>query len=115
MALSLATVGGKITAALWNAVVALVNKQGLTSVIPTSVAGSGVAVGAAGVVTFTAATVVNINGCFTSSYDSYLVVVDVPTTSATLTITGVFRLAGTDVTTANYDLEVLQGASAVAA
>ena len=54
MALSLATVGGKITAAFINAIIGLVNRQGTTAVIPTSVAGTGVTLGAAGKVSFSA-------------------------------------------------------------
>lgn len=115
MAISLVAVGAKITAAITNAIIGVVNAQGLTSVIPTSVAGTGVSVGAAGKVTFTAATAVSVNGCFTSTYDNYRVVIEVPTVSATVTLTGVLRAAGTDATAANYDLEVLQGTSATAA
>lgn len=115
MALSLASVGQKITATFINLIVAQVNKQGITSVVPTSVAGTGVTVGASGKVSFTASSSVSLNGCFTSNFDNYRVTLEVPTVSATLTITGVLRASGTNDTAANYDLEVLQGTSATAA
>jgi hypothetical protein len=64
------------------------SRNGLTQVIPTSVAvgsGSG-SVGANGVVTFTSASSVSINGCFTSTYSNYRVVANVTGTStSTLT------------------------------
>lgn len=115
MAISLVAVGAKITAAITNSIIGVVNAQGLTSVIPTSVAGSGVSVGAAGKVTFTAATSVSVNGCFTSTYDNYRIMLEVPTVSATVTLTANLRSAGADTTAANYDLEVLQGTSSTAA
>lgn len=46
---------------------------GLVKVIPTSVSGTGVTLGATGTVSFSGATTVQINGCFTSQYDSYRV------------------------------------------
>jgi hypothetical protein len=43
-------------------------------IIPSSVAGSGVSVSASGKVTFTAATEINVNGVFSSTYDNYVIV-----------------------------------------
>lgn len=108
---------GKLTAALLNGVVNAVNPMGQSFVLPSSAAvGSGsAATSTLGNVTYSAASSVSLNGIFTSAYNHHTVKLQVDSVSATLTITAVFRLAGVDVTSANYDLEVLQGQSAVAA
>lgn len=103
MALSLASVGSKITAAFINAIIGLVNRQGSTAVIPTSVSGTGVTLGAGGKVSFTGSSFVVVNGCFTSDFDTYRIEVD-STSSGAATYTWVMRLAGTNATTA-YDLQ----------
>jgi hypothetical protein len=73
---------------------------GLKLIVPSSVAGSGVSVSASGKVTFTAATTISINGCFSATYDNYLVVMrSVASTGTGLDIR--MRLAGTDNSTAN--------------
>jgi len=102
MAISLVAVGAKITAAITNAIIGAVNAQGLTSVIPTSVAGTGVSVGAAGKVTLTAATSASVNGCFTSTYDQYLIAFDIPTIATAANLQLRLRAAGTDLSTATY-------------
>lgn len=64
------------------------NRTGLNVVVPTSVtvgSGSG-SVGANGVVTFTSASSVSINGCFTSTYSNYRVIAQV-TGASTSTVT----------------------------
>ena len=79
---------------------AVATPPGTSLVIPSSIAGSGVAL-SGGKVTATAATAISINGCFTSTYDNYVVIFDlVPSASGTPNPT--LRLAGTDATTA-YD------------
>lgn len=103
MALSLATVGGKITAAFINAIIGLVNRQGATAVIPTSVAGTGVTLGAGGKVSFAASTAVSVNGCFNSDFDTYRIEID-STSSGAAVYTLVERLSGTNAATA-YDLQ----------
>ena len=103
MALSLATVGGKITAAFINAIIGLVNRQGATAVIPTSVAGTGVTLGAGGKVSFAASTAVSVNGCFNSDFDTYRIEID-STSSGAAVYTLVERLSGTNAITA-YDLQ----------
>jgi len=108
-----ATVGGKITAAFLNLIGGFVNRQGLTAVIPTSVAGSGVSLNAAGRVTFTTATAVNINGCFSSTFDNYVIVVDISATSANSIPQFRLRLAGTDASGAtDYYSNSLVGSGA---
>jgi len=97
MAISLVAVGAKITAAITNLIIAAVNAQGQTSVIPTTVTvGSGTGtVGAAGKVTFSAASTVSVNGCFTSTYDNYVIRLEVSGVSAQV-LNLRMRAAGTD-------------------
>lgn len=73
---------------------------GLKLIVPTSVAGSGVSVSASGKVTFTAATSVSVNGCFSATYDNYLVVCRHSHTGAADLLMRL-RLSGTDNTTAS--------------
>ncbi len=93
----------------------LANMPGLNIIIPTSVAGTGVSVSSGGAVTVTAATAASINGCFTSRFANYLVVMDC-TTSAASGIDVTLRAAGTNATTA-YDNQrfIIQNATATAA
>jgi hypothetical protein len=83
---------------------------GLKLIVPTSVAGSGVSVSASGKVTFTAATTMNINGCFTSTYDNYLIVMR-STASTYVDIRMRLRVGGTDATGVNYAYQLLQADS----
>lgn len=103
MAISLVAVGGKITAALMNSVITRANAQGTTGIIPTTVAGTGVALGTNGQVTITAATTASINGCFTSTYDNYRVVLNVTTASTANNVGWRLRASGTDDSGADYD------------
>ena len=102
MAISLVTVGGKITAAIQNAIIGQVNAQGLTRIVPASVAGTGVSVGSGGIVMFTAAASVSVNGCFTTSYDNYRVVMNIASRSVVAEGSLRWRVAGADASTANY-------------
>jgi hypothetical protein len=52
-----------------------VSGGGMDLITPTSVAGTGVTV-SGGAVSFTAASTVSVNGCFTSAYSSYLYMLD---------------------------------------
>ena len=112
MTVSVVAVGGKITASKQNEIIAEVNRMGLQYVIPT-VAGSGVSVDATGLVSFTAASSIIVNGCFSGSYANYRVVWDIPTTSTNNAMTMRLRFAGTDAATA-YDRLVLGGTGAAA-
>jgi hypothetical protein len=98
MAISLVAVGQKWTATIANAIIAAVNGIGTTAVTPTSVAGTGVSLTGAKVV-FSGSTSVSVNGCFTSTYDSYRVEIEVPTRSGVGQIQLLVRLAGTDAAT----------------
>lgn len=116
MALSLVSVGQKVTASAWNLIVAAANAIGSSSVIPTSVAvgsGSG-SVGANGKVTFTGASSISVNGAF-GAEDEYIIDIDIPTTSATTVPTLQLRLSGSNLTGSVYDQQHLSGASTTAA
>jgi hypothetical protein len=76
--------------------------SGLVGVVPTSVAGTGVSLSTTGTVTASAATAVNINGCFTSEFDSYLIKYKT-TRSAAATLQVRLRASGTDISAANYN------------
>lgn len=81
------------------------NRTGLNVVVPASVAvgsGSG-SVGANGVVTFTSASSVSINGCFTSAYDNYRITLD-PTASVGTdsALSFRYRASGSDLSTSTY-------------
>lgn len=71
--------------------------SGMDLITPTSVAGSGVTL-SGGVVSFSAATTASVNGCFTTTYEQYLVqcIVNI---SATTSVNFRLRLAGTDSVT----------------
>jgi hypothetical protein len=77
---------------------------GLVQVVPTSVAvgsGSG-SVDANGAVTFTGASSISLNGCFTSTYDNYRVFINLDSTSSGTTSNLRFRASGTDNSSSNY-------------
>jgi hypothetical protein len=88
-----------------------VTGAGMDLIVPTSVAGTGVTF-SGGQISFTAATEVSINGCFTSAYDNYRVMLNVTApTSGAIYITGRLRAAGTNAAGANYT-SAYSGASA---
>lgn len=74
---------------------------GLKLIVPTSVAGSGVSVSASGKVTFTAATSVSVNGCFSATHDNYLVVFRAAASGGE-SMRYRLRASGTDATGSNY-------------
>lgn len=76
--------------------------MGLVKVIPTSVAGSGVSVSATGTVTIASATSASINGCFTSRFTNYRVLIENLTGSASVSTTMRLRAAGVDSSTQYY-------------
>ena len=76
---------------------------GLVKIVPTSVAvgsGSG-SVDSNGNVTFSGASSISLNGCFSSTYDNYWIVWNVTNNSGTSTCTLRFRTSGTDYSTAD--------------
>ena len=85
---------------------------GIVGVIPTSVAGSGVSYSTTtGLVTFTSATTITVNGCFTSAYRGYSIAFESTGTASNCTM--VLRAAGTDSIT-GYDKTELLGRNAIA-
>jgi hypothetical protein len=78
--------------------------DGLVPVRPTSVVvGAGSAsVNSLGLITFTNATSVNLNGVFTSAFRNYKIFVELETASAVPSTTFRLRASGTDASAANY-------------
>jgi hypothetical protein len=86
------------------------NTPGARLVVPTSVAvgsGSG-SVSTSGTVTFSGSSSVSLNGCFSSTYDNYLIMYDF-TASGNISISARMRLAGVDASTASYSRQGLIG------
>jgi len=73
---------------------------GMDLITPTSVAGSGVSL-SGGQVTFTAASTASINGCFTATYDNYVIFLST-TLSAAVALNFRLRVAGVDSSAAIY-------------
>jgi hypothetical protein len=67
-----------------------------------AVAGGTATTNALGLVSFTTATSVSLNGVFTSAYNSYRLIIRVPTASTNAQLSFRFRNAGTDNSTTNY-------------
>jgi len=111
MAISLVAIGAKITAYLANLLIGAVNAQQGTVVVPTSATGTGVTLSTSGQVAFSGASTINVNGCFTSTYDMYRIDFYAPTTSTSLNLTLVLRAAGTNSTT-GYDQQSAQANNA---
>jgi hypothetical protein len=84
---------------------------GLKLMVPTSVTATGVgssaSVSATGKVTFTTCATVTINGCFTSSYDNYLVVMRHSAATNNETILAQMSAGGTAATGSNYTYQYL--------
>jgi hypothetical protein len=75
---------------------------GLVPVTPSSVAGTGVSL-SGNKVTFTAASSISVNGCFTSTFDNYLIILDNTSKSSVVDSVIQLRLAGTNAAGANYN------------
>jgi len=84
--------------------------SGMDLITPTSVAGTGVTL-SGGEVSFSAASTVSINGCFTTTYDAYTIWAQF-SKSTDSAIPLRFRAAGTDETGADYDHQELISAGA---
>lgn len=87
-----------------NATLTGVQPGGLAKIVPTSVAvgsGSG-SVDSNGNVTFSGASSVSLNGCFTSSYDNYRIIVKPTGTSTQGNLQLRFRASGSDTSGGNY-------------
>ena len=78
--------------------------NGSDIIYPTSVAGSGVTL-SGGEVSFSAASILSVNGCFNSTYDSYVIVTKLAQ-SGDSTISLRMRTAGIDASGAEYDTQL---------
>lgn len=65
--------------------------------------------------TFTTSTGVNVNNCFTSTYDTYRIMIDVTAFSTTLDMLMRLRVSGADNSTTNYVRQVVYGSGSSAA
>jgi len=83
------------------------NTPGMKLVVPTSVAvgsGSG-SIATQGTVTFSGVSSVSLNGCFTSTYQNYKVIMDITNASSVLNNLRL-RLSGTDASGSDYDIQI---------
>lgn len=83
-----------------------VGATGRVPIVPTSVSGSGVTLGPGGAIILTAATAVSVNGCFTTEFDNYEIVIDV-VSPAVEVLNMQLRAGGANITTANYNRQFL--------
>ena len=87
--------------------------SGLVVMVPSSVAGTGVTVATTGKVTFSAATQIILNGCFTSAFDYYRVVMNVSTAVTGGLWNFQLRVGGSTAAGAtDYSFSLLQSATA---
>jgi hypothetical protein len=93
--------------------VALDSELGISLITPTSIANTGgsASISSTGAVSFTSASAINLNGCFTSTYDNYKIIITTNCNSDT--DMGIrMRASGTDnSTTSSYILQRTTGTS----
>ena len=84
--------------------IALDSEMGLSLITPTSITATGGtgSIGTNGVVTFTSCTAISLNGCFSSSYDNYKVVITKLTSAGNANVSFRFRSNGTDNSGGDY-------------
>ena len=75
--------------------------SGMDLITPTSVAGSGVTL-SGGAVSFSASSTVSVNGCFTSAYENYYVVLSGSATGSAVAASIRLRASGTDDSASSY-------------
>ena len=106
MAISLVTVGGKITAAIQNTIIGQVNAQGLTKVTPTSVAGTNVILqGATVLVASAGGATIDIRGVFTTA-TKYRIEIPRIVSSGVASLQVRLLLGSTVISTSTYDYDV---------
>jgi hypothetical protein len=83
--------------------VALDSELGLSLITPTSIANTGgsASISSTGAVSFTSASAISLNGCFTSTYTNYQIILNVKG-SGTLGLSLRLRSSGTDSSTSYY-------------
>lgn len=86
------------------------SQPGMKMVVPTSVAvGSGTgSVDTNGAVTFSAASSVSLNGCFSSTYDNYRILLNITSASASAILTMKMRASGTDTSGTSYRSQLIK-------
>jgi hypothetical protein len=96
--------------------VALDSELGLSLITPTSIAATGGSgsISATGAVSFTSASAISFNGCFTSTYQNYSIIVNYDSASATGYQLFRLRANGTDNSTSNYYSSGLYNVSSLA-
>jgi hypothetical protein len=79
---------------------------GLVQITPTSIAATGGSgsISATGAVSFTSASAISLNGCFSSTYQNYRIILTVTAKSVTDELWMRLRSSGTDSTGTNYNL-----------
>ena len=85
------------------------SRAGLAKIVPSSVAvGSGTgSASTTGLVTFSAVSSVSLNGCFSSAYTNYSVIIE-GTRSTNSTVYARYRASGTDNTSATYGNAIIK-------
>jgi len=93
-----------ITAATAATTYAPIAAGGLVQITPTSIAATGGSgsISATGAVSFTSASAISLNGCFSSTYDNYRIHFANVTNSSSGNINLRWRVSGTDDSAANY-------------
>lgn len=89
--------------------------MGLVPIPPTSVSGTGVALGTGGQVNLTTVTSAQINGIFTAEFDNYRVDLDLPTSTANIVCSVQMSSGGTPDASANYDTQSMNVTGGAAA
>lgn len=81
------------------------SEGGLVLIKPTTVSGTGVSVSSSGRVNFTGASAISVDGCFTTEFDDYRIVLDIPTVSALESIVILLRSGGGNNASTLYDAQ----------
>jgi hypothetical protein len=84
--------------------VALDSELGLSLITPTSIANTGgsASISSTGAVSFTSASAISLNGCFTSTYDNYRVIFTLSSVSANNGMNFRLRASGSDASSTDY-------------
>ena len=86
----------------------------LIQIVPTSIATTGgsatSSISATGAVSFASASAISLNGCFSSTYDNYRLMISLSAASADTYLHARLRASGSDITTSNYNSAVIQAA-----
>ena len=98
--------------------IALDSELGLSLITPTSIATTGgsatSSISSTGTVSFTSASAISLNGCFTSTYTNYRIMFQNISPANSLGVSMRLRTSGSDNSTSNYDSEFLYAQSTAA-